>query len=131
MPNAKKHAVAGAVVGGGLNLAWQLLNQLDSHDPPKDFWEALNRIDLLQVAAFAGAGAICASIPDLLEPANNPNHRAIFHSVCCGGAIMYGAFGKHTENLTPGDRHALRVAALSYLSHLWLDSDTPKSLPFL
>lgn len=131
MPNAKKHAVAGAVVGGGLNLVWQLLNQLESPDPPKNLSEALSKIDLLQVAAFAGAGAICASLPDILEPADNPNHRAIFHSVCCGGAIAFGAFGKHTEDLEPSDRHALRVAALSYLSHLFLDGETPKGLPLI
>jgi hypothetical protein len=131
MPNIKKHAVTGAAVGGGVNLAWQLINLFNSENPPKGFWETIDRIDFLKVAAFAGVGAAVACVPDLLEPADTPNHRALFHSVCCGGAVTYGAFGEHTEELHPDDRHAIRVMALSYLSHLVLDSGTPKSLPLL
>lgn len=131
MPNLKKHATVGAAVGGGMNLLWQLLKLYDSDDRPKGFLETLSRIDFLEVAAFAGIGAACAALPDIIEPADTPNHRALFHSVCCGGAVTYGAFGKHTEELEPKDRHALRVVALSYLSHLCLDGGTPKGLPLV
>jgi hypothetical protein len=45
--------------------------------------------------------------------------------------LTYGAFGKHSERWRDDDRHAIRVGALSYLSHLLLDAGTPKSLPFV
>jgi membrane-bound metal-dependent hydrolase YbcI (DUF457 family) len=131
MPNFKKHITVGAAVGGGANLAWQLCKILDDPNRPKDFWELLGRIDFLQIAFFALGGAACAALPDIIEPATNPNHRAAFHSVAFAGVVSYGAFGKHTEELTPEQRHMTRVAALSYLSHLFLDAQTPKSLPLV
>ena len=129
MPNLKQHVAVGAAVGGGLNLAWQLHKLYDSSEPPNGLWEAVNRIDFFEVAAFAAVGVLCAALPDILEPATSPNHRALLHSVCCGGAVTYGAFGKHTGKWRPEDRMAVRIAALSYLSHLALDSGTPKGLP--
>jgi membrane-bound metal-dependent hydrolase YbcI (DUF457 family) len=129
MPNFKKHITVGAAVGGGANLAWQLCKILDDPNQPKDFWEFLGRINFLEVAVFAAGGAAIAALPDMLEPATNPNHRALFHSFACGGAVTYGAFGKHTKNLSPDAKHALQVAALSYLSHLLMDSKTTKGLP--
>lgn len=129
MPNLKKHITVGAAVGGGANLAWQLYNIFDSQNPPKGFWETIERIDFVELALFAAGGAGIAALPDIIEPADNPNHRAMFHSLAFAGAITYGAFGKHTQKMKPDDRHALQVAALSYLSHLLLDSQTPKSLP--
>ena len=131
MPNFKRHVTTGAVVGGVGNLVWQLLKIYNSSNPPKDLLEALGRIDLVEAAAFAGLGAACAALPDILEPATNPNHRALFHSVTCGSAVAYGAFGKHSEEWSEEQRHATQMAALSYLSHLWLDSGTTKSLPLL
>lgn len=123
--------MVGATVGGGVNLAWQLCNILGDPNQPKNLWELLGRIDFFQIATFALGGAACAALPDIIEPATNPNHRALFHSVACAGAVSYGAFGKHTQKLSPEERHTLRVAALSYLSHLFLDSQTPKSLPLV
>ena len=129
LPDLLFPVVLGAAVGGGINLAWQLSNIFDSPNPPKGFWETLERLDFFELALFTAGGATIATLPDILEPATNPNHRALFHSLACGGAVTYGAFGKHTKNLSPDAKHALRVAALSYLSHLLMDSNTPKGLP--
>jgi membrane-bound metal-dependent hydrolase YbcI (DUF457 family) len=131
MPNIKKHATTGAIVGGGLNLAWQLSKVFGGKNPPQSFWGVVSRIDFLQVAAFGAIGAAAACLPDLIEPADSPNHRALFHSFCCGGAVTYGAFGEHTKDLESEDKHALQVVALSYLSHLCLDGCTPKGLPLI
>jgi membrane-bound metal-dependent hydrolase YbcI (DUF457 family) len=131
MANFKKHATVGAAVGGGLNLLWQLNKISRSPDAPSGFWDTLRRIDFLEVAAFALLGTACASLPDILEPATNPNHRAFFHSAGCGGAVFYGAFGKHTERWSKEHRTTARTAALSFLSHLALDAGTPKGLPLL
>jgi membrane-bound metal-dependent hydrolase YbcI (DUF457 family) len=131
MANFKRHVTVGAGVGGGLNLVRQLGAILNSANPPTDLLEVLQRIDFLEVITFAGLGAAFAALPDVLEPATSPNHRALFHSLACGGAVTYGAFGKHLDTWTAADRFALQTAALSYLSHLVLDGATPKGLPLV
>jgi hypothetical protein len=131
MPNFAKHFTTGAAVGGGINLLWQIAKICDSPDRPKNFWEFVGRINFGRVAGYAALGGSIASIPDILEPASNPNHRALFHSVACGGAVTYAAFGKHSERWTDEQRQSVRIAAASYLSHLMLDAGTPKSLPLI
>src|SRR6266550_488543 len=98
MPNFKKHVIVGTAVAGGANLIYQLARLYTSPQRPTTFWDALAQVKWGRVAVFAAAGGAIAALPDLLEPAHHPNHRALFHSVCCGSAITYGAFGKHTES---------------------------------
>jgi len=129
MPNQNKHMAAGAVVAGTANIAWQLYNLYNSHNPPATIWDAFRQVDLVEAALFTAGGAVVATLPDLLEPATNPNHRAFFHSLTAGGAVAYGAFGRHTEDWNPEDKFAVAAAALSFLSHLYLDGFTPKGLP--
>jgi membrane-bound metal-dependent hydrolase YbcI (DUF457 family) len=131
MPNLKKHVTVGAVVGGGLNLVWQLYKIHDLPNPPEGFWDTISRINFVEVAAFAAVGAAFGALPDLIEPATTPNHRAVFHSVVCAGVVTYAGLGNHTDDLIPSKRHLLRVVTLSYLSHLFLDGQTPKGLPLL
>jgi membrane-bound metal-dependent hydrolase YbcI (DUF457 family) len=131
MANFKKHVLVGAAVAGSANLIYQLARLYTSRERPMTFLGALGQVKWDRVAVFAAAGAAIAALPDLLEPAYHPNHRGLFHSVCFGGALAYGAFGKHSEGWGEGDRHAVRVGVLAYLSHLYLDAGTPKSLPLL
>lgn len=130
MADLKKHAVVGAVVAGGANFIYQVVRLYASPEWPESFWDALAEVEWTRVGVFAAAGATIATLPDILEPAHHPNHR-VFHSVCCGGALAYGAFGKHSERWRDDDRHAVRISTLAYLSHLFLDAGTPKSLPFI
>jgi membrane-bound metal-dependent hydrolase YbcI (DUF457 family) len=132
MPNKSTHIKFGAVVGGACNLAWQLTKIYGAQDRPDNFLAALGRVNLWEVAGFAAVGGVVfACLPDALEPATIPFHREFFHSVSCGGAVTYGAFGKHSEDWEPEDRIKVRSMALSYLSHLALDSRTPMGLPLL
>jgi membrane-bound metal-dependent hydrolase YbcI (DUF457 family) len=131
MANFKKHVAVGAGVGAGSNLLWQISKIVGSQNPPSNPAELLQRVDFLQVACFAAMGATCAALPDILEPATSPNHRAHFHSLACGGAVTYGAFGKHTDRLHPDTAFTVQTMALSYLSHLGLDGATPKGLPLV
>ena len=131
MPNLKKHIASGALVAGGANLVCQLVRLYTAPRRPESFLDALANVKWGRVAMFAAAGATIAALPDILEPARHPNHRAFFHSVCCCGALAYGAFGKHSKGWTDDNRDAASASALAYISHLLLDAGTPKSLPFI
>lgn len=131
MPNFGRHFIAGAVLGGGANLACQVYSLHTSPEPPCGFAETMARVDLGEVALFSVGGGFVASIPDFLEPATSPNHRGIFHSLLCGLAVFYVAFGKPSKRMGLFNRFSLRALALSYLSHLFLDGLTPKGLPIV
>lgn len=85
------------------------------------------------VAACIGAG--CGTLPDLLEPATNPNHRQFFHSVAFTvvlGGVAYKVY--HWQPETEGEqilRRVLLIAGCAYFVHLLADATTPKSLPLL
>ena len=129
--NSKQHMTAGAVLCGGANLVWQLYKLYDSPQPPSDLLEALSRVDFLEVGVFTAGGALFGVLPDILEPANSPNHRAFFHSIGFGAAVTYGALGKHSQEWCPDNRFAVAAALLAYLSHLCMDGSTPKGLPVI
>lgn len=119
MPRAAQHAVGGAIAAGVVNVMIQLESGLD--DPGRRFdWGEL----LLCCAAGAGAGLL----PDLLEPADSPNHRLFFHSLAAAGIVAWAISGKHTGQWTPEMRKLLLAAGFGYLSHLYLDGLTPKSI---
>lgn len=131
MANFKKHAAVGAAVGCGVNLLWQLCKIQTRPNAPVGILNTLAKVNLLEVGVFTLFGAVAGILPDLLEPATNPNHRKFFHSMTCGAAVAHGAFGSHTKNWNPENRHAVQLAALSYASHLLLDGSTPKGLPLV
>lgn len=84
--------------------------------------------------AIAGVvGATLTNLPDLLEPAIHPNHRAFFHSVVAGGLIAAGVHRAwYWTPETDLDRLLRGITLLvgsAYLCHLLLDALTAKSLP--
>ena len=85
-------------------------------------------------AAGLAAGAI-GSLPDILEPAMNPNHRQFFHSWIVFGLIGYLTYKTYKwEPKTNGKkwlRLALLIAEVAYMVHLIMDATTKKSLPIL
>lgn len=83
-----------------------------------------------------GAAAACLpSLPDILEPALNPNHRKFFHSVTF--AVMLGCAMRRVYKWeTEGEwerlaRILLLVGGAAYLAHLARDAFTAKSLPLI
>lgn len=70
-----------------------------------------------------GIGYIVACLPDILEPASNPHHRKIFHSLLALGVFI--VVTAKTEN------PLLKTLAASYTSHLILDGLTPFGLPLI
>lgn len=123
MPGAKAHALIGAVAGGLLS-HWLLPD-----DTPHRGWKIL---------AACTVGAAVALVPDKLEPALNPNHRALFHSLLTAAAVIYGGkkswdYLKATGGRSEDAWLALIAfsAAAGYGSHLAADALTSKSLPLL
>lgn len=85
--------------------------------------------------AMGTAAALLPSLPDVLEPAINPNHRRFFHSVTFAIAVGYGLHRAYKwEAQEPWEqlaRMAALVAGAAYLAHLARDAFTAKSLPLI
>lgn len=85
--------------------------------------------------AAAGLALATATLPDLIEPATSPHHRQFFHSLAVAGLLAEGMRRVHEwEVENDGDlflKDTLMVIGASYLSHLAMDSTTPKGLPIL
>lgn len=81
------------------------------------------------------AAAFFTNLPDVLEPATSPNHRAFFHSLAFAGLL---ATGLHKLNQWQPETEFDKfwkglgmLAGSAYLIHLALDLTTRKSLPIL
>jgi membrane-bound metal-dependent hydrolase YbcI (DUF457 family) len=81
------------------------------------------------------AGALLTNLPDILEPATSPNHRAFFHSLTFAAIVVAGMHKlSQWEPQTDVDRFWKSLGMLagaSYLIHLALDFTTSRSLPLL
>ncbi len=134
MPNALFHYKSGIIVGLGTTI---ILSK-ESH---KD------KIFLTKIAVGAGASILTARLPDFLEPAINPNHRAFFHSYAFAAIIGIGVvklwimFKKLSR--VPIEKRdtphyfkilfimALIVCGIAILVHLIFDAFTSKGLPMI
>jgi len=80
------------------------------------------------------AGA-CGTLPDILEPALNPNHRRFFHSLGFAGLLGYGAYKLYKWQPEDENYQLLKqiglVIGAAYLINLAMDATTPKSLPII
>ena len=65
--NGKAHLLLGGVIGGGGYVLYRLAEK--------------KPIDILELILYSIGGAIAGILPDILEPATNPNHRSLFHSI--------------------------------------------------
>lgn len=119
MPNANVHSVAGASAG----MAWCVIYCRKSGIKVK-------LPDLLVASSVGLAGGLLA---DLLEPASNPNHREFAHSilVAIGLVVLIGLIWRNSAINSEEQSLALGSMIVAYLSHLMLDSATPKSIPLI
>lgn len=111
------HALAGAMAGSAV------------------FCSDKENDSLAGMAAAWSLGTMGGKIPDWLEPALHPNHRKFFHSLLFAAGVMYAGYKVYEwEPETDGQkilRFVMLTLAAGYLSHLLLDSLTPKSLPII
>jgi membrane-bound metal-dependent hydrolase YbcI (DUF457 family) len=120
--NAKQHFALGATVGIALNLIKQ---GIQMHlEPSRSF-------DWGELAIYGCAGGVAGVLPDILEPATDPNHRRFFHSVVFGGVALYSTHASHSEKWDPASRTFARTLCWCYLSHLGGDSTTPRGIPLV
>lgn len=147
MPNYSTHARAGAVVG-------ILAAAYRAREAPTS-----------QMAAEALGGLlggwVGGVLPDVLEPARDPNHRKLAHSAVAGGALTLARIaewqascrtaadaatnrslahpiGSAERSAAEWDAFFWRLLAgalvglvAGYTSHLVLDAGTPRGLPLL
>ena len=122
MSNFKQHAILGLAVGTGLGLLKYLEEKRINPEA---------RLDFKGLCIHASIGFIAASIPDLLEPANNPNHRTFFHSITFGFLSCLLTYQAQRSSLDPELKSLLTCLGLGYNSHLLADSSTARGLPIL
>jgi membrane-bound metal-dependent hydrolase YbcI (DUF457 family) len=120
MANCKTHLLVGVSVALIADYLWQ--RSRTALDPNRDF-------DWGEFAVVGVCGASCGILADVLEPATNPNHRGFFHSMIFAGVLLW-LLVRMSGRLTTL-RCALGTMTLCYLSHLFLDCLTPRSLPLL
>jgi len=120
MASRREHEIVGALAAS--TIAFTLKDDID-------------RL-MLDISISVPLDIFAGRLPDLIEPSlNNPNHRQFFHSLVFACGIIVAV--KHLylwEPQTPQEklcRWVLLIMAGGYLSHLALDSSTPKSLPVL
>jgi membrane-bound metal-dependent hydrolase YbcI (DUF457 family) len=147
MPNYSTHAQTGAMVGA-------LAAVYRARSAPTDQMVAETVGGLL-------GGWLGGILPDVLEPARDPNHRKLAHSLAAGGALtlariaewqagcrtaadaatsrsLMHPMGSSERSSAEWDAFFWRLLAgalvglvAGYASHLALDAGTPRGLPLL
>lgn len=147
MPDYATHARAGAVSGA-------LVALYRARSAPSDQM-------LAETLGGLVGGFVGGVLPDVLEPARDPNHRKLAHSVIAGGALTLTRVAEwQAACRSTADAATARVAAYpvgssersraewdalfwrlvagalvglvtGYASHLVLDAGTPRGLPLL
>lgn len=130
MPNSNEHkkiaAIGGGLVFGVVNTCKQLKKKQNNPDYKFDF------LQLLQNVAIGTLGGFCiATLPDILEPATRPNHRAFFHSKTMLLLLILGSKLINDSDINPELKNICQSLNLGYGLHLLSDSLTPKGLPLI
>lgn len=83
----------------------------------------------------AGIGALCGTLPDLLEPACHPNHRQFFHGLACAGVVGTACYRLYQWEPQTSSEEIVRFLLLAvggaFLTHLAMDALSPKGLPLI
>ena len=116
--NGKQHLL----LGGAIGFSGYILYRLAEKKP----------INLMELVLCSIGGAAAGILPDVLEPATNPNHRSFFHSIAALMLLSYGNYKLMQNEEIPEDLKAIvNLMSMAYGGHLIADSITPKRLPLL
>lgn len=87
---------------------------------------------LLGILGSLLAGSMIGLAPDVLEPATNPNHRSLFHSITFLIALGLGNLKIwQSKQIDEGQKLSISIISAAYGSHLLSDATTKKGLPLL
>ncbi len=120
MANAATHALIGSLTG----MAIVVFDPGEKHE-------------IAHQPILAGAcGVFFGKLPDILEPSlKNPHHRQFYHSLVVFSGLTYGMKKAYEWKPKSDGESFLRGLALvatgAYLSHLFIDSLTKRSLPLV
>jgi inner membrane protein len=120
MPNFTEHCGLSAVVSAGTYF-WMCRYY---HRQPT----------LGELLVCEGIGLTAGVAPDIFEPATDPHHRALGHSVALGTVLTKFAItncSRENSNWEEFVKIATAVVTVSYLAHLIADALTPRSIPLL
>ena len=120
MANRKRHVNWGVASALTIDATTQLYNIRTGRQQEFNFWE------LCGAGLVGYAGGVVA---DVLEPATSSWHRKSFHSVGAGTLLTISAF--QPKNSTTVQGRLLLSFSAAHLSHLILDSQTPRGLPWI
>ncbi len=109
------HATVGVLVSGGIAV-------YDSH-------REKGEIDFEILLAGSAGGFLGGILPDLLDPASDPNHRKFFHAILPTAITLMKSDFAGIED--PRARAFLKGLLWSYVSHLIVDLGSPKGLPLV
>lgn len=124
--HVKISTIGGALIAGTINTVKQFEEQ--SKNPGQKF----NFHRLLKSTAIGAIGGLVTStLPDILEPATNPNHRAFFHSIAFACLILYANHKLKSSSLPEEAKLLINALSIGYGLHLGADLTTPKSLPII
>jgi hypothetical protein len=120
MPNFREHLGLSAVVSAGMYFG---MCRYYGREPA-----------LGELLVCEGIGMAAGAAPDIFEPATDPNHRALGHSVALGTALTkFAIMNCNRENADWQEflKITAAVATVSYVVHLIADGFTPNGLPLL
>lgn len=118
MSNRGEHMLAGFLVGA---VGYALVKTIQQEE-----------IDLGHAIGWGVVGAGVALLPDLIEPAAGPMHRATAHSLAAGGLLTLTTKAVYDNpNLSGEEKAVFCSLAAAYGSHLLLDAGTPAGLPMI
>lgn len=116
MSNRETHMLAGFAFG---SLGYALVKIAQNEE-----------VDLGHAIGWGVVGAGVATLPDIIEPATGPLHRAFAHSFTAGGLVALSTkIVYDNPNLTSDEKAAFVSVASAFGSHLLLDAGTPAGLP--
>ncbi|MFQ6089003.1 MAG: metal-dependent hydrolase [Candidatus Methanofastidiosia archaeon] len=115
---SEKHMLIGGIAGASIYCVYKKFNG-----------EGITPYGVIGSLTLGGLSGVLA---DILEPANNPHHRSLFHSLVFM-AIVVLSNQKILEN--PSIDESTKMLALTpssgYLSHLLVDATTKKGIPLI
>jgi membrane-bound metal-dependent hydrolase YbcI (DUF457 family) len=127
MASQSKHLQTGAIIGA-IVLALSYLQKQSETEGQIIDWQKLIKQTVLGIIVGAFAGIL----PDIFEPANYPGHRQILHSetIFCLCILLIAKI-KTDSRLNENMKNTLICSLSGYISHLFVDSQTPSGLPII